>query len=269
MIRVSFSCHTLFNVLTVIDAVCARFIRKLFSHFQKAYPPTNFHKVLKREGAGFLKRIVSIWLIICLLTAPARAYQTVIVDAGHGAPDGGSVGFAGTEEKDLNLSVASLAAVWYQFLGVPYIMTREGNDEIYDSSAVTIRQKKVSDLQNRVKLADEAESPIFLSIHMNASPSKSAHGLQVFYAPTDESDALAACLTVAFSEGLSKIHIKEPKAAPDTVYLMKHLTCPAVILEYGFITNPAEEQYLLKSENQYMLAYLTVCGSIRFINEKG
>lgn len=204
-----------------------------------------------------------------LLASLPAAATSFIIDAGHGSPDGGSVGYAGTEEKDLNLALAKSIRSWCRFLGISYRMTREGDEAIYSPSSETIHEKKVSDLQNRLKLAEETEDALFLSIHMNASPTKSAHGLEVFYAPSEASDKLAETLTAVFLDSVHEERVKDAKAAPKSVYLMKHLSCPAVILEYGFISNPNEEQLLLREEYQWRLAYLTVCGSLSYIDHKG
>ena len=208
-------------------------------------------------------------MILLLIAARVEAASCVIIDAGHGSPDGGSVGYAGTEEKDLNLILAQRISEWAGFLGIPFRMTRMGDMAIYDSDAETIREKKVSDLKNRLHIAENTEAPLFLSVHMNASPAKSAHGLQVFYAPSESSETLAEDLTFVFTSRISEEHVKPTAKAPASVYLMKHLSCPAVILEYGFITNPAEEQLLLKGSYQQKLAYLTRCGVLHFINHKG
>lgn len=70
-------------------------------------------------------------------------------------------------------------------------MVRESDTAIYDASAATISQKKVSDLKNRVKLVNQTPNPLLLSIHQNLFEDGRYFGAQVFYAKTDGSRELA------------------------------------------------------------------------------
>ena len=79
---------------------------------------------------------------------------TVVVDAGHGGEDGGAVAGDGTVESGLNLAIARRVRDLLTFAGMPTAVTREGEDAIYDPGSATLREKKVSDLHNRVDLVN-------------------------------------------------------------------------------------------------------------------
>ena len=64
-----------------------------------------------------------------------RGSFTVVLDAGHGAPDGGAVGPGGTEEKDINLDIVLKLQEVLEVRGIRVILTRSGDSGIYDSSA--------------------------------------------------------------------------------------------------------------------------------------
>ena len=76
----------------------------------------------------------------------------VVLDAGHGAPDGGAVGPSGTQEKDINLDIVLKLREILESRGAKVILTREGDSAIYDDDAKTIHQMKVSDMKNRLKI---------------------------------------------------------------------------------------------------------------------
>ena len=107
---------------------------------------------------------------------------TVVVDAGHGGEDGGAVAGDGTVESGLNLSIARRVRDLLTFAGVSTAVTREGEDAIYDPGSTSLREKKVSDLHNRVDLVNAIPGAVLVSIHQNSLPSSpSTRGAQVFW----------------------------------------------------------------------------------------
>ena len=212
-------------------------------------------------------RILTLFLLLPSLLS-CRCFSTVIWDAGHGSPDGGSSGQSGTLEKDITLNMALVAHEMSIFTGIASLLTRSDDEAIYSPGAETIRQKKVSDLQNRLSIAQTTENPIFVSIHTNAAAA-GIGGLQVFYAPSASSDVLGMALTEEFSSHLNLQRVRQPAKAPNHVYLTRHLDCPAVIVEYGFITNLREEGLFLQPSYRKKLAFLTLCGILKYMNYKG
>lgn len=106
--------------------------------------------------------------------------RTIIVDAGHGSPDEGAVGVNGITEAKLNLKIALKLKNLLESGGSKVILTRSDDNEIYDESAKTIAQKKVSDVKNRVKIGNESQADIFVSIHLNKIPQSQYSGWQTF-----------------------------------------------------------------------------------------
>ena len=180
---------------------------------------------------------------------------TVVLDAGHGAPDGGAVGPGGTEEKDINLDIVLKLQEVLESRGTRVILTRSGDNGIYDSSAGTIHEKKVSDMHNRRDIINNSNADLFISIHMNAFDDSSSNGLHVFYSrnhPEAEETAAAIQDSIAALTG-AKTHTV--KTASDTLFLMKNPVPPAVLVECGFISNPSEEQQLNTDEYRAKIAY--------------
>lgn len=178
----------------------------------------------------------------------------VILDAGHGGEDGGAVSITGVPESQLNLEIVRKLRDILALYGTDPILLREEDVSLHDESASTLREKKRSDLQNRVAAVEAVEGATLISIHQNTYPSSRYHGAQVFYAPTDGSQALAEGFQAALRDRLQPDNERAAKKIPDSVYLMNHITCPAVLVECGFLTNPQEEAMLLDQGYQRQLA---------------
>ena len=118
--------------------------------------------------------------------------KTIVLDAGHGGEDGGAVGFNDIIEKDINLSISLKLRTLLKSYGYNVIMTREKDESIYDKSSKTLREKKRSDLNNRIKIIknNEGKNSIFVSIHQNKFPNKKYFGTQIFYSDNNEKSIL-------------------------------------------------------------------------------
>lgn len=180
---------------------------------------------------------------------------SVIVDAGHGSPDGGAVGLSGSQEKDINLSIATILKGVLESNGIPVIMTRSSDNAIYDSSAKTIREKKRSDLNNRLKIMNSSNAGLFVSIHMNSFEDKSVSGVYTFYNKSYPDIKVLAENIQNNIHSITKAKTHDVKAAENRIFLMKNAPMPAVLVECGFLTNPEEEKKLLNSEYQEKIAW--------------
>ena len=209
-------------------------------------------------------------LIVCLSFAIATAIMisvrtvptislskpyTVVVDAGHGEPDGGAVGVNGTIEKDINLQNSLKLQEILESRGVRVIMTREDDNSICDKSAKTLHEKKVSDMHNRLEIINTSGADLFVSIHMNSFSDPSSGGLHVFYSRNHpEAEETASLIQDAMSE-LTGAKTHAVKVASDTLYLMKNTVPPAILIECGFISNPEEERLLNDEKYQSKIAF--------------
>ena len=194
--------------------------------------------------------------------------RTIIIDAGHGAPDGGAVGESGVLEKDLNLSVALMLQKFLESGGTHVLLTRSDDNGIYDISG-SIKNKKVSDIKNREKFMKEMDADVFVSIHMNKFPEKKYSGPQVFYSVNDEeSKIIAESIQRNMIAVLSPVSEREIKPADKNIYLLTNASVPAVLVECGFLSNPEEEQNLKDKNYQRRLAWAVYCGMLEYFNEK-
>ena len=184
-----------------------------------------------------------------------------VLDAGHGGEDGGAVSRDGVPESEINLAIAKRTELLLRFLGADTVMTRTDDVSIHSEGADTLRQKKASDLRNRVALVNGTPGAVLVSIHQNSLPSvPSVHGAQAFYGAAEPSGALALSVQDALNQSVNIGNKKQEKKIDSSIYLMKNVTCPAILVECGFLSNAAETRLLQDAAHQKLIAASIVAG---------
>ncbi|MBQ4641394.1 MAG: N-acetylmuramoyl-L-alanine amidase [Oscillospiraceae bacterium] len=173
---------------------------------------------------------------------PLSNRKCVIIDAGHGGVDGGATSCAGILESHYNLDIALRLNDLLHLLGIDTVMIRTEDVSVY-TSGNTIAQKKISDLKERVRIVNNSEDAILVSIHQNYFSDGRYSGAQVFYGPTDGSQILARQLQNAFKAYLDSAENRQIKKA-DGIYLMQNIKKIGVLVECGFLSNVKEEGLL-------------------------
>ncbi|NLP46555.1 MAG: AMIN domain-containing protein [Epulopiscium sp.] len=178
-----------------------------------------------------------IYIYIC---NPKEVYQQIVViDPGHGGKDPGA-GANGLKEKTLNLDISK--RLWQYLNQDPTIkvyMTRM--DDTYPT------------LQERCILANDVEADLFISIHNNSTGNTIAKGTEVLYFPdsTPHQSGLTGkqLAQILYQPLTNQLGMYPRGVIPRTdLYVLKHTTMPAVILEIGFMTN-SEDAAKLKTES--------------------
>ena len=149
-------------------------------------------------------------------------------------------------------------------LGEETRMTRASDISIHDNSASTLREKKRSDLENRVALVNDTQGALLVSIHQNSLPSsKRTHGAQVFYGKKAGSAELANAVQTALNQTVNAGNEKTEKAIDASIFLMKNVTAPAILIECGFLSNENETALLKSGEYQQRLAVVIASGLLQ------
>ena len=210
--------------------------------------------VVAREGAAYVNsRQVESKKDIC-----------VVIDAGHGGSDPGKVGVNDQLEKDINLKVAKILKQFLQSEGINVVMTREGDDGLYDENA---SNKKVQDMKKRLEIIEEADPELVVSIHQNSYHEEAIHGAQVFYYGTSaESQSLAELIQGELIRFADPENHRQAKAN-DTYYLLKKTDAPVVIVECGFLSNWEENGKLKDEGYQDQLVWAIHMGIMRYLNQ--
>ena len=187
---------------------------------------------------------------------PARFVDSaVVIDPGHGGEDGGAVSLSGHVESAINLEIARRLDVLLALYGVDTVMLRTEDVSLHDSGAFTLREKKASDLRNRAAAVEAIPGATLISIHQNSySGSSRYHGAQVFYADETLSADFAGYVQETLRQALDPDNTRQAAEAPNTVYLLKHVTCRAVLVECGFLSNPEEDALLQTGSYQTKIA---------------
>ena len=192
----------------------------------------------------------------------------IIIDAGHGGEDGGTVGMSGVLEKDLNLKIAFILRDISEAMGYTTVMTRTEDLLLYDRNVDFKGRKKALDLLARVKIADRYENALFISIHMNAFPDSKYSGLQVYYGTNDESSlTLANNIQESVKNDLQNSNNRKTKPSGSNIYVLDRIKLPAVLIECGFLSNKAECDLLCNTDYQKKLALSIFSAISKYIEE--
>ena len=198
--------------------------------------------VIRLKKAIFMTAILFIFTFVFLFdyhNVPVFKdnFTQVIIDAGHGLPDGGAVASDGTIESDINLKISKALNNKLESIGIECLMIRDDEYSIYDKGE-TIHAKKVSDIKNRVKICEENSNALLISIHMNTYPDEKVRGAQVFYKRNcDLSKNVADELQNALNLNFQPNFTKKAKEIPSNVYLFKNIKNKCMLVECGFLTN--------------------------------
>ena len=222
--------------------------------------------ILSKKRFGIISTIllISLFVFVFQVASSKQTVQTVslpvsnkviVLDAGHGKPDEGAQSSNGTTEAETNLKITLKVQSLLEQSGATVVLTRSDENAIYDLDKTTLKQKKISDIHNRVKIGNESSADIFVSIHLNKISQQQYYGWQCFYKQNDEkSTALAKSLQENLNDSIQKEN-KRVSMKLDNVYIIKHVEIPISIVECGFLSNPEEETQLLSDDYQNRLAW--------------
>lgn len=220
--------------------------------------------IIRKKSILFIIMMLII-VIICInsnktektietVTLPVTG-KTIVLDAGHGAPDEGAESLSGVSEASINLSITKKVQILLEQSGCNVVLTRSDENGIYDLEATTIREKKVSDIKNRVKIGNESSADAFISIHLNKIPQSQYYGWQTFFKKNNEqSEMLAKSLQEELNASIQKENKREALKITGK-YIVEHVEIPIAIVECGFLSNPEEEELLQQEKYQTQIAW--------------
>jgi N-acetylmuramoyl-L-alanine amidase len=215
----------------------------------------------------------------------------IVIDAGHGGHDSGTLGPGGIEEKDVVLDVAlRLGKLLQNKLGSSVIYTRSDDTFI--------------PLETRTAIANQAQADLFISVHANSSPDTAARGVEVYYLNfTTSADALEVAarenaasnqsihelsdlvkkialqdkisesrefaddvdqsLYAGLEEGNAGLKDRGVKKAPFVVLIGANM--PSILAEISFLTNPSDAQELREGAYRERIAESLYRGVARYV----
>lgn len=229
--------------------------------------------VIKRKWIFFIALILIILLSMIRLKQSTEPTflpienRVIAIDAGHGGIDPGKVGNSGITEEELNLKIALKLRKIIEQNGGIVLLTREDENGLYTEKSITVKEKKTEDLKKRRSLVDESDPDIFISIHLNSFPEEKYYGAQAFF---KEGCIASEKLANDIQEEIRNIIDKENKRVPqarDSIFLIREVEKPAVLIEGGFLSNRNEERLLKSEKHQEKIAWAIYVGINKFFNE--
>lgn len=176
--------------------------------------------------------------------------EVVVIDPGHGGFDPGKVGVNQSLEKDINLAISKKLSDILASNGYTVYMTRTEDVALCQGDE---RSKKLADMKNRVAMIEKKAPSLVVSIHQN-SFSAGTRGAQVFYhTKSEEGKRLAGILQQTIREAVGDDNHRVEKAN-NSYYMLRKVSCPLVIVECGFLSNPEEEALLQDEKYQKKMA---------------
>lgn len=189
--------------------------------------------------------------------------HTIIIDAGHGLPDAGANAKDGTSEENINLNISLKLQKLLEASGSTVILTRSDENGIYDLNS---KNKKQSDLKNRVNLANSSNAELFISIHLNKINITSCFGWQSFYQKNNEkSKLLASHIQKNLNDSIQKNNKREILPLSGK-YITDNIKIPTVIIECGFLSNDEDLKNLKTDIYQENLAWGIYTGIIDYFS---
>nr|WP_319488098.1 N-acetylmuramoyl-L-alanine amidase [uncultured Caproiciproducens sp.] len=191
----------------------------------------------------------------------------IVIDPGHGGEDGGATGKSSSLEKDINLAIALNLEKLLKSSGFRVVMTRTTDISVCDDHLGTIRERKVSDIHNRLKIIEEQGDCIFISIHQNFFTDSRYSGAQVFYSKkNDSSKDLAESIKSRVVGLIQPKNTRETKPATSSIYLLWNTNVTAVMVECGFLSNDSEAVKLNDKIYQQQMAFSVYSGLLDYLH---
>ena len=173
---------------------------------------------------------------------------TIVIDAGHGGSDVGATR-EGIYEKDLTLDISKRLATILRKKGINVLMVRNNDATV--------------SLEERVEFSEDNKADAFISIHVNSSVTPEGNGLETHYY-TPQSYNLAQ---IVHKEFTSAIKAKDRGLFKSKFYVINHTTCPSILVETGFISNPEEREELLTTQRRQKTAESIAKGILKYLGK--
>lgn len=193
--------------------------------------------------------------------------KTIVIDPGHGGPDGGARGGDDTEEKDIALIVAKKLQTYLQQSGAIVYLTRETDTDLAAKETKGLSRRKAEDIRKRLDFIHDKEADFFVSVHLNALQATQWHGAQTFYYPeSNEGKHLAKMIQAEMTKQLENTN--RTALSLNHIYLLKHAKVPGALLEIGFLSNEKERKQLKNEDYQEKVAASIYHGMLRYVTEE-
>lgn len=216
------------------------------------------------KGSGILEHI---WasneqdLQITNTSSTKNETPRIVIDAGHGGYDSGSLSIQNDYEKDITLAISLITGE---------LLTQQGYEVVYTrtSDTVTWSDDNLDDLQSRVAIGENAKADYYISIHTNSSDfDDGAYGFEAYL---DYSNDTILAMAENIESNLLDLQYTSSRGLKSTkntsLYVIDKNEVPALLLELGFITDSSDATYLLSEDGQQKIAEAIAQGIINSLS---
>lgn len=188
----------------------------------------------------------------------------IVLDAGHGGVDGGVTGVkTGVKESDINLAITLRLKQTLDDMGFEVVLTRKTEAGLYNTAMQGFKRQ---DMLKRKEIVENADPALVVSVHQNRYPSASVRGAQVFFKRGDEQgEAFAATVQQRLNDLYATQNVKNRVHTPSDYFMLRCTKKPSVIVECGFLSNPADEKLLLSPSWQKRIAESIAAGIVAYL----
>jgi N-acetylmuramoyl-L-alanine amidase len=180
---------------------------------------------------------------------PPRTKGLIVIDAGHGGQDPGTISATGHYEKHTNLAVAQKVAALLEQSGIGVIMTRQ--------------QDRFIELEERANIANRRNTDLFVSIHCDSAPNRSIQGFTIYVAKAASPNAYRAAGCVSQAMAATGSDTRGIREADFKVLVQT--SCPAVLIELGYLSNTQDAARLRDPAWQNRLAQAIAAGIMNYL----
>ncbi|MBR7186650.1 MAG: N-acetylmuramoyl-L-alanine amidase [Clostridia bacterium] len=226
-----------------------------------------FYKHRVALGFACLLLAVAVTFAFCFFALSKAAAQslrlTVVIDAGHGGVDGGVTGtVTGTKESDINLSISRLLQQEFEDLGFYVVQTRPTEAGLYGVATPGYKRR---DMEKRAEIIKKNSPAVVISVHQNFFSQTSRRGAQVFFRE-DVKESVNLARLIQTSLNSMPECVKKTEALAGDYFVLNCARVPAVIVECGFLSNPADEELLTQKSYQEKLVKAIAEGALAFLS---
>jgi len=238
---------------------------------QRSFLPGPIYSVLSRPSESPMRVVIiggaaavtdQVKLIVEGKVQPPYllAGVTIVVDPGHGGGDPGAIGPSGTYEKNNTLATGFKLVGLLRSAGARVILTRDT-----DVTPATGTYSQLTDLEARVKIANDQNADLFISLHNDAFTNPEVGGVSTFFSSANYVSVQSKDLASSIQSELVKVVAFNNRGVKDAAFfVIKNTLMPAVLVEIGFISNPTEEQILASPEFQSTAALGVYRGILKY-----
>lgn len=226
---------------------------------------------MRKGRMGSTVLLLGIFAVMILLTVfavthryPAMAVTetgyTFVIDPGHGGADSGAIAENGTKESDINLSIALKISALADFCGMRYVLTRQDDTSWTEGDTYS----EHAELQYRVDIVNNVPCPVYVGVHQNSFPTPVPIGSHVMYGKGADSQRLGKLMERELLNFVDSSNRRVASPVPESLFITANVSCPAVLVECGFMSNPGEVEKLSAQSYQMRLALALVSACMEF-----